>query len=88
MKVVSRKLLPIAGIVASLIAVAALALPTVLHSVGLHPEFTGKTAGPLPGKKALIITTSHGVLSLPGEAEGDPTGVMASELTHPYYNFL
>jgi putative intracellular protease/amidase len=25
---------------------------------------------------------------MPGETEGDPTGVMASEFTHPYYTFL
>ena len=42
----------------------------------------------LPGKRALIITTSHGVLAAPGETEGPATGVMASEFTHPYYTFL
>jgi putative intracellular protease/amidase len=42
----------------------------------------------LPGKRALIITTSHGVLAAPGEIEGPATGVAASELTHPYYVFL
>ena len=38
--------------------------------------------------RALIITTSHGVLAAPGETEGPATGVMASEFTHPYYTFL
>jgi putative intracellular protease/amidase len=42
----------------------------------------------LSGKRALIITTSHSVLSEPGENEGPETGVMASEFTHPYYTFL
>ena len=42
----------------------------------------------LPGKRALMVTTSHGVLALPGEIEGPQTGVAVSELTHPYYNFL
>ena len=36
----------------------------------------------------MIITTSHSVLAAPGETEGPETGVMASELTHPYYTFL
>ena len=28
------------------------------------------------------------MLNAPGETEGEPTGVMASEFTHPYYGFL
>ncbi len=55
--------------------------------MGLHPEYNGPTYD-LPGKKALIIATNHGVLNKPGETTGDPTGVMASEFTHPYYGFL
>jgi len=83
-----RKLLISFGVVASLMAITALVLPTILHTAGLHPEFQGEIAGPLPGRRALIITTSHDVLSAPGETTGDETGVMASELTHPYYSFL
>ena len=83
-----RKLLIALGVVASMMAVTALALPTILHTAGLHPEFQGELAGLLPGRRALIITTSHDVLSAPGETTGDETGVMASELTHPYYSFL
>ena len=83
-----RKLLISFGVVASLMAITALALPTILHTAGLHPEFQGEITGPLPGRRALIITTSHDVLSAPGETTGDETGVMASELTHPYYSFL
>ena len=64
-----------------------LALPTILHKVGLHPEYHGPEVE-LPGKRALVITTSHDVLAAPGETEGPPTGVVASELTHPYYVFL
>ena len=64
-----------------------LALPSILHTAGLHPEYEGPTTH-LPGKRALIITTSHGVLAAPGETDGPATGVMASELTHPYYTFL
>lgn len=64
-----------------------LALPTIVHGLGLHPTYEGETYD-LSEKRALVITTSHGVLNAPGETEGDPTGVMASELTHPYYDFL
>lgn len=64
-----------------------LSLPTILHSVGLHPEYHGPNVT-LPGKRALVITTSHSVLAAPGETEGDPTGVFGSEMTHPYYTFL
>lgn len=83
-----RKIQIAFGIAASMIAITALSLPTILHKAGLHPEYQGEPAGILSGKKALIITTSHGVLALPGETGGDATGVMASEFTHPYYNFL
>jgi putative intracellular protease/amidase len=38
--------------------------------------------------RALVITTSHGILAAPGETEGPATGVFASEMTHPYYTFL
>ena len=75
-------------VLVALFAVVAFALPTVLHKAGLHPEYTGIEIELPPGKRALVITTSHGVLSKPGEMEGPATGVMASEMTHPYYNFL
>jgi len=65
----------------------ALALPTIVHRLGMHPTYEGETYE-LPGKRALIVTTSHGVLNKPGETEGTSTGVMASEFTHPYYGFL
>ena len=66
--------------------VFALSLPSILQALGLHPEYHGPTYQ-LPGKRALVITTSHGVLNIPGETGGEPTGVMASEMTHPYYGF-
>ena len=72
----------------SLVAIAAIALPTVLHKAGMHPEYEGELVTLPPGKRALVITTSHGVLSKPGETAGPPSGVMASEMTHPYYGFL
>ena len=75
------------GIIAGLTAIFLTALPTILHAAGLHPVYEGPTVM-LSGKRALIITTSHSVLSEPGENEGPETGVMASEFTHPYYTFL
>jgi len=75
------------GVIAGLIAIFLTALPTILHAAGLHPVYEGPTVM-LSGKRALIITTSHSVLSEPGENEGPETGVMASEFTHPYYTFL
>ena len=64
-----------------------LALPTMLHKAGLHPEYQGPKVA-LPARRALVITTSHNVLAAIGETEGPATGVVASELTHPYYVFL
>lgn len=82
------KLLATLGVAVLAIAIFALALPTILHKAGLHPEYTGDKIQLPAGKRALVITTSHGVLAAPGEAGGKPSGVMASEMTHPYYNFL
>ena len=64
------------------------AMPTILHKAGLHATYKDAKEYDLKGKKALIITTSHGVLNAPGETTGDVTGVMASEMTVPYYEFL
>ena len=64
------------------------AMPTILHKAGLHATYADAKEYDLKGKKALIITTSHGVLNAPGETTGDVTGVMASEMTVPYYEFL
>ena len=60
---------------------------SLLKSRGLHPDFDSETYD-LKGKKALIVTTSHGVLNKPGETTGDSTGVFGSEMTVPYYEFL
>jgi putative intracellular protease/amidase len=64
------------------------ALPSILHKAGLHATYVDAKDYDLKGKKALIITTSHDVLNAPGETTGNPTGVAASELTVPYYEFL
>ena len=82
-----RRIVKISLGAAVCIGVFLISLPTLVHKAGLHPEYSGPTAD-LPGKRALIITTSHGVLARVGETEGDPTGVAASEMTHPDYTFL
>jgi putative intracellular protease/amidase len=84
---VKKKLLIAMSAGLLMVLTLALALPTILHSLGLHPTYEGETHE-LPGMRALIITTSHGVLNAPGEEDGPATGVAASELTHPYYDFL
>ncbi len=82
-----KKLLVALGILLFGVVTLGLSLPTIVHRLGLHPTYEGETYD-LAGKRALVITTSHGVLNEPGETEGPATGVMASELTHPYYGFL
>ena len=58
-------------------------LPKILNLFGLHPEFNGEQFN-LQGLKVLIITTSHDTLGDTGEK----TGVYASEMTAPYYEFF
>jgi putative intracellular protease/amidase len=58
-------------------------LPPLLEALGLHAPYQGQSFN-LTGRKALIVTTSKGIL---GET-GRKTGVYASEMTVPYYEFL
>lgn len=58
-------------------------LPNILQALGLHPKYTHNGYS-LPGKKALLIGTNHNMLL---ESQ-KPTGVYASEITVPYYEFL
>jgi putative intracellular protease/amidase len=81
-------LLKTLGGIIVIVGLLALALPTLLHKAGLHPEYQGEIAQVPAGKRALIIATNQAVLSAPGETTGAATGVMASEITHPYYNFM
>lgn len=60
-----------------------LGLPMLLRTLGLHPHYSGPVYS-LPGKRALVITTSQATLGEGGKA----TGVFGSELTAPYYAFL
>ena len=83
-----KTLLKIGAACIALFAAFIVALPTIVHSLGLHPEYTGETHQLPAGKRALIVTTSHGVLNAPGETTGEATGIAISELTHPYYSYL
>lgn len=83
-----RKILTGLSILAGIFILFLLGLPVILHKAGLHPEYADAKQFDLKSKKALIITTSHGVLNAPGETTGNPTGVFASEMTVPYYEFL
>ena len=82
-----KKLIISLGVLGGLGAMIVALLPTMLTLAGLHPEFEGEPID-LGGKRALIITTSHDTLNVPGEDEGEPTGVASSEMTAPYYQFL
>lgn len=86
MKLRRRLIIIIGGVVAAAVLVVAF-IPTIMQALGVHPEYHGPTYT-AEGMKALIVTTSHGILSRPSETDGNPTGVFASEMTHPYYVFL
>jgi len=58
-------------------------LRNVLKKIGLHPDDPDATEFHLPDRRALIVGTNAGQLDV-----GKPTGVMASEMTVPYYAFL
>jgi putative intracellular protease/amidase len=77
------KALKIVGGLVGFGVVTYVALPKVLNRLGLHPHYPGRRYN-LLGKRALVITTSHDTL---GDS-GKPTGVYASEMTVPYYEFL
>jgi putative intracellular protease/amidase len=77
-----RTMLVLAVILVAIVALI-LSAPAFLRFAGLHPHYKGKIYH-LAGKRALIVTTSHGVLGTTGKA----TGVYASEMTIPYYEFL
>ena len=74
-------------IIAAVVLLFIAFLPNIIQMFGVHPDYDGPTYT-FEGGKALIVTTSHGILAPVGETEGEPTGVFASEMTHPYYVFL
>ncbi len=53
-------------------------LRRVVQRLGMHPEDPDATTFDLPGRRALVVATNHGVLDV-----GQPTGVFASEMTVP-----
>ncbi len=58
-------------------------LRRLVQRLGMHPVDDHADETPeLPGARALIVCTNHGVLDV-----GKPTGVYASEMTAPYYVF-
>lgn len=78
-----KKLLVAVGILLFAVALTVVFLPQILKSVGYHPDYD-RASYNFKNKKALIVTTSHGVLGETGKA----TGVYPSEMTIPYYEFL
>lgn len=83
----NQKLLIIVGSIVAIFGLFIAFLPAIMQSLGVHPDYDGPTYE-VEGRKALIVTTSHGILAPVGETEGKATGVFASEMTHPYYVFL
>ncbi|MEO1715322.1 MAG: DJ-1/PfpI family protein, partial [Bacteroidota bacterium] len=83
-----RKLIYGLGMTIGSLALLLMLLPHILHQAGLHPSYKASKSYELSDKKALVIATSHSVLNAPGEKTGNATGVFASEMTVPYYEFL
>jgi putative intracellular protease/amidase len=71
------------GVVFVSVLIVLAMLPDILQLLGLHPQYAGEKFN-LTGHKVLIICTSHDLLGDTGEK----TGVYASEMTAPYYEFL
>jgi putative intracellular protease/amidase len=83
-----KKIVLIIIIAFAVIVIIYLGLPKALNTFGLHPHYD-MPAYDLSGKRALIVTTSHGVLSEKvGDKEAKATGVFGSELSIPYYALL
>lgn len=76
------------GIIVLALFIIGFASPYILNALGWHPDYKDGVQYDLKGKKALIVTTSQRYLTKPGETTGQPTGVFASEMTIPYYEFL
>ncbi len=81
-RVTKKKVATIVGVLVVAGIVVVIGFPWLLQGLGLHQDYTGQRYL-LPEGRALIITTSHDRL---GDG-GDKTGVAASEVTMPYYEF-
>jgi putative intracellular protease/amidase len=82
METMGKMLLGLGGLLLVLAVLVWLGLPRLLNRLGLHRHYEIPPLD-LSGRRALIVTTSHDTL---GDT-GKPTGVMASEMTVPYYAF-
>lgn len=82
-----KTLLIIGGVIVALLLAVIIAGPSIIHAMGIHPDYDGPTYS-AKGMRALVVTTSHSVLAPVGETEGNATGVFGSEMTHPYYVFF
>lgn len=82
-----RKIFIGAGLLIGTFGVLLSLLPNILKQAGLHADYPASKEYSLTGKRALIITTSHGILNAVGETTGNATGVFGSEMTIPYYEF-
>lgn len=78
----ARQAVKVLGGTAGLGLAAYVSVPKLLHQLGWHPDYDGRRFN-LVGKDALVVTTSHDTLG----PTGDDTGVWASEMTIPYYEF-
>ncbi|WP_448501971.1 type 1 glutamine amidotransferase domain-containing protein [Sphingomonas sp.] len=70
-------------VLAAIVALIAFNLPAILRAMGLHRHYTIPDFH-LPGKRVLVVCTSHATL----DPTGRPTGAFGSEFTMPYYAFL
>jgi putative intracellular protease/amidase len=77
------KVIPASAVITLVALIVYFGLPLFLNAMGLHTHYRGRNFD-LDGRKALIITTSRGIL---GDT-GKKTGVYASEMTAPYYEFF
>lgn len=70
-------------IIMAILALVAFNLPAILRAMGLHRHYTIPEFH-LPGKRALVVCTSHATL----DPTGKRTGAFGSEFTVPYYAFI
>ena len=64
-----KKFFRISAVIVISISLLVIGLPRILNSMGLNPEYEGQSVE-LINKRALIITTSHSVLSKSDEIKG------------------
>ncbi|MGJ3239059.1 MAG: type 1 glutamine amidotransferase domain-containing protein [Anaerolineae bacterium] len=80
-----NRLLVVGGVLVGGVALFIAFLPQILSLIGFHPHYD-RVEYDLEGTRALIIATNHDTLGDP--EDGVATGVVGSELTIAYYDFL